>query len=194
MAVKGSRKMPPEGFAERALEPVAVLAKAFSVGGRMIARWRKLYGIDLTKNKIEMPADFAAWAARPSPEIQAHYGISKNSIARFRAECGIKPVRGARQPSSAIVRQAKPEKPKGSVRSASTRILVPTFDAPRDTSLEGLCAEHLRKVGYKPVVSIAYSAMSGPRDSYQVGGKVMPPEEMIALAKRLGFKMEAWAA
>jgi transposase len=197
-----SRSM-PEDFAENAARmTLRGLTKLYHTNHRTASRWAREIGVEIRKGtvppRIPVPDDFAARAATTNKHnLSTHYGVHYRTVLRWIAETGITPARIVSPPR--FRRPAKARPAKGPVRAAAHRSFAGPKSAfcailPRDYSLEGMAADHLRK--WAPVYRC--SERGGvPEDKsrlthWRYGNAILTPAEMIERARGKGFDERTW--
>lgn len=130
--------------------------------------------------KRPIPDDFHLVAQnRTLRQLEPIYHAGRTTILRWRREAGLE------RPKKA----AKPKKATVIVFRGQTPPRIP----PRDWTLHGCAAEHLRK--YAATYRCTETGQADQHgEFYRYGNAVLTPDELLRRAERLGWERERWAA
>lgn len=187
----------PADFAELAPTlSLRQLSKHYRAGIKVVQRWvtetgaTPAYGVRFDARPV--PDDFTTLAAKMfTSRLCAHYDCSPDAIKRWSRLTGVTPPKAL--PGRPGLRKSSRTAPK-IVRPAAYR---PTkqgacFDTlRRDTSTEGLAADHLRR--FCAVYRCTERGRADQQGSHwRYGNAVLTGAEMIERAERNGFDPEGW--
>jgi hypothetical protein len=172
------------------------LRNRYGAGRGSVLRWMKEAGLvppDTRSDAKPMPADFATIApGKTLKQIGRHYGAHGRSVKRWLSQSGITPAT-YQQPK----RQQVPSRKKSAVvrpinYSGPHQVKV---DAARDTSLEGLAAEHLRCATRAIIYRCDDKGRADPKGQlWRYGNVILTPAELFVRAHRHGFEARRFAA
>lgn len=169
----------------------AQIARQFGVSDQTIGRLRRRHGIPAVPSTapkiVPTEKQLVELEYYSNRAMSRAYGGDSRVWGRIRKQHGIANYR----PPTVI--DGKPntwaEKPERSGRKAQFFDQLPQSPIPpRDTSLAGEAASHLRKERWHCFPRWKVGLGGG----WQVGTRVMNENDMIAFAKKKGFKQEEW--
>lgn len=186
-------KLPaPEDFAYHAAREInAELCERYGRSNSIIIRWRKIVGVRSPSPHAPkpVPENFAASAVgMTQSEAASHFGVSLETAKRWAAVSGIRFQKY--QPVSRPSAHLSPR-----LRASFGQQIM----APRDTSMVGDAAHHLRRFFsniYKAEIlppKDRAKLPDGGRGMFIVSGRgAMAASELIELAQKKGWNPDAW--
>lgn len=168
------------------------LIDRYDVAYSVIRRWRKETGVNLSEEalaekigkgrpKMHIPPDLAATAARLRQfELASHYRVNRNTVRRWLVRAQINAV-PFREPKPKIHRERRPNK---------TNFILPKveFACQRDTSSEGMAAEHLRCATRAAIYRCDEHGRADQNGSlWRYGNIAITRRELIARAEKHGM-------
>lgn len=196
------RPMPADFSAVAAGRSIRQLMGHYDSSARVISRWLGEAGIKLDTVRCDarpVPDDFASLALTMTRnKLRVHYGCHRKTVARWLAITGLEPVPVGRKrdkekrPAKARPAPCRRHTAPTRQRSYAGPKSAFTMTLPRDSSIEGQAADHLRRTG--PVYRCTASGRANQAGEFWRYGVGMPMtgDEMIERAKRRGFDPDAW--
>lgn len=174
------------------------LIDRYDVAYSVVRRWRKETGVNLSEEalarkigkgrpKMHIPPDLAATAARLRQfELAGHYRVNRNTVLRWLERAQIKAV-PFREPKPKLIRRER----RSVKTSHGVNFILPKvgFACQRDTSSEGMAAEHLRCATRAIIYRCderGRADQTGPLWRY--GNIAITRRELIARAEKHGMR------
>jgi hypothetical protein len=169
------------------------LRQHYNAGRSAVTRWMSEAGITPPNSRSDakpVPPDFAEIApGMTRRQLSLHYLAHANSVKRWIRLSGIEPAT-YRPPKREIV--VAPKATRWVTYGAPHAVKI---DTARDTSLEGLAAEHLRCATRAPVYRCTDHGRADPQGPlWRYGNVILSPADLFVRAHRHGFEARRFAA
>jgi hypothetical protein len=175
----------PDDFAKWAKrENMMSLRARYRRAETVIRRWLKESGLKLCGLRRSVPADIEERAKEMHPTALArHYDCDIRLLRRWLGITGVKP----------IAYQPPPAQPRPQARVAYIGPKIKMVVPPRDGSLHGDAADHLRR--YAPVHRCdERGQFAHDGDFWRYGNAILTPDDLLRRAEAKGWQAERWAA
>lgn len=137
---------------------------------------------------LPMPADFPTCFKEPVRGLISKYHVGRNTIARWRRECGY----NYNDERSAIAIKLGRRPPNRNVQNKVWKHWGRQPLNMADGTLAGRASDHLKR-WFIPVFKVSAINPKADPDLYRVGRQLLSRDEMITLAEAKGFDPREWA-
>ena len=168
------------------------IADRFGVSPQTIGRLRRKHGVAPVPNRMHFrptDAQLAELRVCSNREMERRYRVTCETWGRVRKRFGIPRFRQPTVIDGKPVKWVVKEKINGN-KAMFFEQLKPSPIPPRDTSIAGEAASYLRRERWHCFERWKIGMGAG----WQVGTRVMNEIDMIAFAKKKGFRQEEWMA
>jgi hypothetical protein len=180
---------PPADLAQMAANmTVTELSRHYVCGDSTLKRWIRETGVcPVPRAVLVTPPDFTARAkSMHQMGLVRHYGVSQQTVERWARKANIQFVPYVPPRKE---RQEKPRPTRAPAAFVWKGQRVPRVP-PRDSSMHGSAAEHLRR--YAAVYRCSERGGADPTgEFYRYGNTVLNPDELLMRAQRHGWEAVA---
>jgi hypothetical protein len=175
----------PADFAEQAASMrAAALGRHYKAAETTVARWYRDSGVPPPPRQVPIPKDLAEQAAKMGVmQLARHYGRGDRLVRRWLKDAGLKALASPPRPRSDYKPREKPARSQPFIWKGQRTPRVP----PRDSSLHGSAAEHLRR--YAAVYRCSERGGADQEgEFYRYGTAILNPDELLMRAQRHGWQ------
>lgn len=195
----GRRPCPADFTEAAAMMTRKALKRHFRAGDGAIQRWSEETGavpLEGTRaGALPVPADLADRAAEMHiAELARHYRVSHQTVARWLGRAGIRAKEFDKKAAALISPPPRRAVPPSQMRAFAGPKSSFVGLLPRDTSVEGRAADHLRR---ETRATMYRCTETGAADQggkfWRFGAVALTRDEMLERARRHGFEPDGWA-